>query len=157
MNLDETFPKGIFRPELLMGTVNIISSSNISVLLISATQPSASFYMGGRYGRGEVGEFVIIEGQINIVLGRLIEVKLINMENIESGAFGKIQLLGSISMDSLKVVAGVESYPRLGDRVYAAPHQLIALLPQLMNENSESIIHIEIGSVDVAQESKVQM
>lgn len=157
MNHDEIFPKGIFRPELLMGTVNIVSSSNVSVLLISASQPSASFYKGGRYGRGEVGEFVIIEGQINIVLGRLNEVKLINIENIQLGAFGKVQLLGSISMDTLKVVAGVESYPRLGDRVYSAPHQLIALLPQLMNEDSESNIQIEIGSVDVAQESKVHI
>lgn len=157
MRLDGVFPKGIFRPELLMGTVNIVSSASAHVLLVSACQPSASFYNGGRYGRGEVGEFVIIEGQINVVLGRLVEVKLANISNVKLEAFGRIQLLGSIAMDTLKVTAGVEAYPRLGDRVYAAPHQLIAMLPQLMNDESESKIKIEIGSVDVAQESKVHI
>ncbi len=40
------------------------------------------------------------------------------------------QLLGCVAMDDLTVTAGVDAYPRLGDRIYAAPHRFIALLPQ---------------------------
>jgi hypothetical protein len=89
--------------------------------------------LGGRYGKGEVGEFVLIEGQTNLLLGRVVEIHMPESErqSITSGrskgqdldAVGTIQLLGSVAMDSLRVTAGVESYPRLGDRVYAAPHQ----------------------------------
>ena len=35
------------------------------------------------------------------------------------------------------VTAGVDAYPRLGDRVYAAPHQFIALLPRLMEKRHQ--------------------
>lgn len=74
-------------------------------------------------------------------------------------AVGTIQLLGSIAMDSLRVTAGVESYPRLGDRVYAAPHNFVADLPSLMEPegNPESKVLLRLGSIDVALESAVSI
>lgn len=157
MNIDTIFPKGIFASELLIGSVNTISSNSIHLSLPSALHPSASFYQGGRYGRGEVGEFVLIEGQVNIIFGRLVDVRLEKSGNSYIEAVGKVQLLGSISMENLKVTAGIESYPRLGDNVYSAPHQLISMIPRLMCEKNESNIQIEVGSIDVAQESKVSI
>ena len=32
------------------------------------------------------------------------------------------------------MTAGVETYPRLGDRVYAAPHRFVSFIPELMNK-----------------------
>ena len=72
---------------------------------------------------------------------------------------GTIQLLGSIAMDSLRISAGVDSYPRLGDRVYAAPHSFIANLPKFMEaaEAEASHVLLKLGSIDVAPESYVSV
>ena len=167
MSIASMFPKGLLRPELFMGVISSVSAYSVRVNLSDAGLPSGSHFSGGRYGRGEVGEFVLIEGQVNLLLGRVMEVKLPEQERrtvkpIYSGtpaldAIGNIQLLGSVSMDSLIVQAGVENYPRLGDRVYAAPHKFVAKIPSLMDlekDDSEPVL-LHLGSVDVAQESKV--
>lgn len=166
INLDDEFPKGLLRPELFLGVASSISARSVSVNLSSAGQPSGSHYSGGRYGRGEVGEFILIEGQQNILLGRITEVKLREPERRsirsdyvgreELDAIGQIQLLGCISMHDLRVTAGVDAYPRLGDRIYAAPHHYISLLPLLMErKGDEPAITLELGHIDSAGESKV--
>ena len=157
MDIKKEFPRGILRSELLMGTVHTVTAYNVQVNLTDAGAPSGSYYQGGRYGKGEVGEFVIIEGQINLVLGRVVEVKKDDISKRNEDALGKIQLLGSICMETLRVTAGVESYPRLGDRVYAAPHKLVAKIPELMDKEDDIPITLKLGSVDVAQESIVQV
>lgn len=155
MDIVAEFPRGILRSELLMGTVHTVTAYSVQVRLTDAGAPSGSYYKGGRYGKGEVGEFVIIEGQISLVLGRVVEVKKDDTLNVKEDALGKIQLLGSICMETLKVSAGVESYPRLGDRIYAAPHKLVAKIPELMEQDIDDTITLALGSVDLAQESKV--
>ncbi|MBJ6750978.1 ATP-binding protein [Geomonas anaerohicana] len=164
---DNSFPHGLLRHELFIGILSSINAYAVRVNLTEAGNPSGSHFSGGRYGKGEVGEFVLIEGQQTLLLGRIVEVRLpeherrtINQDHSSLpvlDAIGQIQLLGSVAMDDLKVTAGVESYPRLGDRVYAAPHKFIADLPLLMEQNGEerSPVLLALGSVDVAQESKV--
>lgn len=156
MDIESLFPKGILRPELLMGYVNTVGANFVQINFTEAAVPSGSYFQGGRYGKGEVGEFVIIEGQISLILGRVVEVKAAE-EYQHADALGRIQLLGSISMETLKVTAGVESYPRLCDKVYAAPHALVALIPVLMDQISDEQVALSIGSVDVALESKVYL
>jgi len=157
MNIESIFPKGVLRPELFMGVVNTVTANTVQVNFTEAGAPSGSYYSGGRYGKGEVGEFVIIEGQINLVLGRVVEVKTADEKynKQDTDALGRIQLLGSVSMETLKVTPGIVAYPRLGDRVYATPHKLVALIPSLMDEDHNDSITLEMGSVDVALESRV--
>lgn len=166
-SIDDLFPKGLLRPELFMGVASSITARAVGVNLSEAGQPSGSHFSGGRYGRGEVGEFVLIEGQQNLLLGRVTEVRLPELDrrsikpdyagtsNLD--AIGQIQLLGCVAMDDLVVTAGVDTYPRLGDRVYAAPHRFIALLPRLMEKGSkdENPVLLDSGAVDVAQESTI--
>jgi hypothetical protein len=168
-SIDDLFPKGLLRPELFMGVASSITARAVGVNLSEAGQPSGSHFSGGRYGRGEVGEFVLIEGQQNLLLGRVTEVRLPELDrrsikpdyagtsNLD--AIGQIQLLGCVAMDDLVVTAGVDTYPRLGDRVYAAPHQFIALLPRLMEKDSkdENPVLLDLGAVDVAQESIISI
>ena len=139
----------------------------MGVNLSEAGRPSGSHFSGGRYGRGEVGEFVLIEGQQGLLLGRIAEVKVREPErraitrdfagNSEMDALGQIQLLGCVATDSLRVTAGVDAYPRLGDRIYAAPHRFIALLPQLMEaaDSEPPAVTLMLGTIDVAHESAV--
>jgi hypothetical protein len=136
LNIEEAFPRGLLRPELFVGVLSSVSAQVVKFNLSAAGTPSGAHFLGGRYGKGEVGEFVLIEGQINLLLGRVIEIHLPESERhsidashskvMDLDAVGTIQLLGSVAMDSLRVTAGVESYPRLGDRVYAAPHNFVA-------------------------------
>lgn len=168
-NLDEAFPRGLLRPELFIGVLSSISAQAVRFNLNDAGSPSGVHFLGGRYGKGEVGEFVIIEGQINLLLGRVVEVHLPESErrSVDTShsrvtnldAVGTIQLLGSIAMDSLRVTAGVESYPRLGDRVYAAPHNFVADLPSLMEpkDSPDRKVLLKLGSIDVALESAVSI
>lgn len=168
MDIANEFPKGLLRPELFMGVISSVSAFSVRVNLSDASSPSGSHFSGGRYGRGEVGEFVLIEGQVNLLLGRVVEVMLPEAERrfvntghsgIHLDAIGNIQILGSVSMDSMVVQAGVENYPRLGDRVYAAPHNFVSKIPSLMDikNNEPDPVLLHLGSVDVAQESKVEI
>ncbi len=167
LNIDEVFPKGLLRSELFLGVASSVTARTVGVNLSEAGQPSGSHFAGGRYGRGEVGEFVLIEGQQSLLLGRIAEIHLREPErrsirrdfvgNSDLDALGQIQLLGCVSMDDLLVTAGVDAYPRLGDRIYAAPHRFIALLPRLMERtesDGESVV-LKLGAIDVAQDSLV--
>ncbi|MEY4980229.1 MAG: hypothetical protein RLZZ352_2499 [Pseudomonadota bacterium] len=168
-NIEEAFPRGLLRPELFIGILSSVSAQAVRFNLNDAGSPSGAHFLGGRYGKGEVGEFVLIEGQINLLLGRVVEIHLPESQRhsvdashskvMNLDAVGTIQLLGSIAMDSLRVTAGVESYPRLGDRVYAAPHNFVADLPRLMEpeETPESNVLLRLGSIDVALESAVSI
>ena len=65
---EKEFPKGLLLPDLCLGVVSSISPYTVGANLHEASKPSGFHYAGGRYGRGEVGEFVLIEGQQNILL-----------------------------------------------------------------------------------------
>ena len=167
LNIDEAFPNGLLRPELFLGVASSITARTVGVNLSEAGRPSGSHFSGGRYGRGEVGEFVLIEGQQSLLLGRIAEVRLREPErrsikrdfagSSELEALGEIQLLGCVAMHDLTVTAGVDAYPRLGDRIYAAPHRFIALLPQLMEKGTgdSEPVTLNLGAVGGSQESIV--
>jgi hypothetical protein len=167
--LEDAFPKGLLTPELFLGVAASVSARAVGVNLSEAGQPSGAHFYGGRYGRGEVGEFVLVEAQQSLLLGRIAEVRLQEPERRSiarnfSGkpdleALGVVQLLGCVSANDLRVTAGVDAYPRLGDRIYSAPHKFIAMLPQLMdgNSNEENPVTLNLGVVDVAHESAVAL
>ena len=153
------FADGVLRPELYMGVVSAIGAVQARVNLSFAGAPSGSHFEARRYGRGEVGEFVLIEGQRNLVLGRIVEVRLPEAERralepenaakIITDVVGTIQFLGTVRSDSLQVSPGVEAYPRLGDRVYAAPHRFVSRIPELMESATRSAlpVSLEVGRV----------
>lgn len=140
---------GVIKPELLFGKVNAVNASTVNFEYISL-QHQATYFHGKRYGKGEVGEFILIESQVNLVLGRIIEIKKDDLDKSNLDIAGRIQLLGTIQMDNLRVTAGVEYYPNINDLIYSAPHELIAQLPKRMNKG-EPNIELNIGFIDVDQ------
>ncbi|MAY73893.1 MAG: cell division protein FtsK [Phycisphaerae bacterium] len=160
------FRHGLLQRELQVGVISSVSAQLAKFNLSEAGSPSATHVRGGRYGRGEVGEFVLIEGQTSLLLGRIVEVRLPDRDRrsinpsqsrfTELDAIGLIQLLGTVAMDSVQVTAGVACYPRLGDRVYSAPHEFLSELPRLMETRGESVtVQLALGSIDSAFESIV--
>jgi hypothetical protein len=172
MELNLTFTNsGILRNELRVGIVSTVTAQGIKVNLGHAGDVSGSYIDGSRYGRGEVGELLLIEGQQSISLGRLIEVSLPDKDRNELSqdfngtnkldAIGFVQLLGSINIEHLKIQAGISSYPRLGDRVFSAPTEFISALPELMNggvtNENISNITLELGEVTGETGSKIRV
>jgi len=162
---------GILRNELRVGIVSTVTAQGIKVNLGHAGDVSGSYIDGSRYGRGEVGELLLIEGQQSISLGRLIEVRLPDKDRNELSqdfnganqldAIGFVQLLGSINIEHLNIQAGISSYPRLGDRVFSAPAEFISALPELMNggvtNKNISNITLELGEVTGETGSKIRV
>lgn len=144
---------GIVRSELLFDKVNAISANSLQFEFINL-QHEPAYFEGRRYGKGEVGEFVIIESQINLILGRIVEIKKADLELSNLDIVGRIQLLGSIQMDNLKVTAGIDYYPSINDLIYSAPHDFIAEIPRRMNHITPEI-ELEIGSIDLDRDCKI--
>lgn len=145
--MSDSFRRGLIRPELFLGVVGSVTPANVTINLAHAGQPSGYHYSGNRYGRGEVQEFVLIEGQRSLLLGQVVKIGLRESERRQItptytgkpdlDTLGQVRLLGTVSMDSLAVTAGVNMYPRVGDRIYAAPFDFIARLPELMGPRQE--------------------
>lgn len=159
------FPKGLLRQELFLGVVNSVSATQARLNLNVADQPSGSHFEAGRYGRGEVGELVLIEGQIELVLGRVVDVRVGDPERWDLGrsqaapkeVSGFVQFLGTVRPDTLQVSAGVANYPRLGDRVYAAPHTFVGKIPHLMEKpgGEGEPVQLRIGTVSGRPDAEV--
>ncbi len=155
-----------------VGSISSVSASYAKVNLSKAGMPSGTVYGGVRYGLGEVSEFVLIEGERSAVFGRITEVKLPESERLsvedEAGvgvdvhALAFVQLLATVSLRSLRVISGIEAYPRLGDKVYSAPHSFIAKIPELMSikegeEHQEPKVSLRIGHIKNAPETAISI
>lgn len=140
---------GVIKPELLFGKVNAVTASSVNFGYINLHH-QATYFHGKRYGKGEVGEFILIESQVNLILGRIVEIKKDDLDQSNLDIAGRIQLLGTIQMDNLHVTAGVEYYPNINDLIYSAPHELIAQLPKRMNKGIPKV-ELNIGFIDVDQ------
>jgi uncharacterized protein len=160
------FPKGLLRRELFVGIVSSVSATQARLNLSAAEQPSGSHFESGRYGCGEVGELVLIEGQVDLVLARMIDVRVAEPERWDIGRAGTasprevsgfVQFLGTVRSDTLHVSAGVANYPRLGDRVYAAPHAFVGRIPHLMekSESANQPVQLKIGTVSGRADAEV--
>ncbi|USD35750.1 ATP-binding protein [Ferrimonas sp. SCSIO 43195] len=135
---------GVLNSALKIGVIAGVNAKGITLNLTKAGLKSASYHNGGRYGRGEVGEVVLIEGQTGLTLGKVLDVRLPERERQgltggnpedEIDAIGYMQVLGSVCLSSLAVSAGVTTYPRIGDSVYSAPSEFIAKLPELSDSS----------------------
>ncbi|KAF1695196.1 cell division protein FtsK [Pseudoxanthomonas jiangsuensis] len=157
---------GLLRPELYIGQLCAISAQSASLSLTAAGRNSGSHYLGSRYGNGEVGEFVLIEGQTALILGRMIDARTPDLrhsdtvprkEKSQFDGIGSIQLLGTVAMDNLKISPGIAQFPRLGDRVYAAPHPFIASLPRLMDAEQSNDVFLRLGSINGDPEGNIEI
>lgn len=172
MNFDSLFTStGVLRNQLKVGVVSTVTAQGVKVNLAHSGDVSGSYVDGSRYGRGEVGEILLIEGQQSIILGRLTEVRLPDRDRTELSqdfegskqldAIGFVQLLGSIDIEQLKVQAGIISYPRLGDRVFSTPVEFVSALPELMisgvTEQESTRVTLEIGEVTGEVGSKIRV
>ncbi|KMZ11486.1 Bipolar DNA helicase HerA [Candidatus Burkholderia humilis] len=138
---DDSLSEGLLQNSLRVGVVSSITANGVKVNLAHAGEVSGQYLRSHRYGRGEVGELVLIEAQQTMLLGRVTEVSLPDRDweeitqdfggTAKIDAIGVIRLLGSVHPVSLRVQAGISAYPRLGDRVFSAPGDFVSRIPRL--------------------------
>lgn len=148
-----------FAPERQIGLVRRVEGLSADVTLPTATRlPRAHF--GEHLGRGEVGEFVLIDAGGVAIFGRLTSVavppsKTDKLAQREGNllAEGRVQLLSTLSLDG-QATRGVAKYPRLGDPVFAASAEsVIAVLGT--GTSAGAVLNLGRLSVDESVEVNV--
>src|SRR5882762_135303 len=71
-----TIPVDLFDPEFCIGTVTEVGPRTAKANLAEAAGAAAASGDRDRFGRGKVGDFVIVELDDAAILGRVIEVRL---------------------------------------------------------------------------------
>ena len=120
-------------PAKRIGTVTRVSASQVELTLPKALAAS------GRRGmsRGAVGDFVFIDCDRDVILGRITEVAIPEKQRsslehqIEQDPFvepqGRLQLLATVSKTTQKVSRGINSQPRVGDGIFLADGHALSL------------------------------
>lgn len=113
-----------------IGTVCHVRPQTIDINLPRAASATSSHYAGHSLPAGQVGEFVVIEGEEHAVLGRIIEVRLPERERLtvemtsehegEVNPIGTVQLLTAIDLSSGESLNGIPLHPRISQHVYSA-------------------------------------
>jgi hypothetical protein len=156
----------IFDTALLVGTVASVSASRVRINLRNEKQAGGALVNGVRYGMGEVGEFVVVEAEGAALFGRVLETRLPEKERLsvepqigkshEIHPIGEVQLLATISVTDLSIKAGVSTYPRLGARVFCAPHELVSSIPARIGSVGEKPqVVLQLGSVKNARDAQI--
>lgn len=136
-----------------IGTVCHTRPATVDINLPRAATPSGSHYAGFNIQAGQVGEFVVIEGDEHAVLGRITEVRLPERERLsiepmsdnesEANPVGVVQLLTAIDLSTGRSLNGIPAHPRIAQHVFSAH-------PILIKQAIESSTGSEADKVQLA-------
>lgn len=117
-----------------IGSVSCVRPASVEVNLPLSFSPSGSHFAGYMLQQGQVGEFVVIEGDEHAVLGRIIETRLPERDRLTveptherngtASPLGVVQLLTAIDLETGLTLKGVPVPPRIGQHIFSA-HPLI--------------------------------
>ncbi len=117
-----------------VGSVCTVRPASVEINLPMSARPGDGHFAGYALPRGQVGEFVVIEGEEHAVLGRVIETRLPERERLsvepmtksetKPNPVGTVQLLTAIDLENGRALKGVPVSPRIGQHVFSA-HPLI--------------------------------
>lgn len=119
-----------FAPERQIGTIFQVEGSFADVAFSAAARLPRSHH-GEYLGRGEVGEFVVVDVGGAGVFGRLMRVgsstdsfDALNRPERHLAVDGRIQILSTLHLDGT-ATRGILKYPKITDPVYAASSESI--------------------------------
>ena len=129
-------PTSPFESSRYIGSVIRVEPAMVQVNLPHGAGAMSSSHSGHRLGKGEVGEFVVVEGEAHAVLGRIAQVRLPESDRLtvepasdvhgdSANPVGVVQLLLSIDLLSGEALRGVAMHPRIGQHVFSAHPDVI--------------------------------
>lgn len=123
-----------FDRQRYVGSVCTVRPATVEVNLPFAPRPGSTHVAGYSLQRGQVGEFVVIEGEEHAVLGRLVETRLPERDRLtveptherdaQPNPVGVVQLLTAVDLETGIPLRGVPISPRIGQHVFSA-HPLV--------------------------------
>jgi hypothetical protein len=137
--------------------------------LPNAARGEAQWHHGHRQGRGEVGDFVLIEVGACAIFGRIVNVRLPERERLSvepsfGGAppahpVGTIQLLSTLSLESAEVQGGISHHPRLGSRIFAAHPRLVTWIAESSGKLpvSQTTVALNLATVPAADNTPLRI
>jgi len=146
-----------FNHEHFIGYVNQVLPDFIKVHFPSSVLLNGFTHNGEEYNGGLVGSFVVIEGERNGFLGRLIELVLpegerlsLSEKSFQTKDFhptGKIEILLSFNLfNPFQTKKGLSAYPNIGAKVYVCSANLVEkYLARFGIKDSDLAKPIEIG------------
>lgn len=148
-----------------VGSVCTVRPALVEVNLPLSPRPGSSHFAGYPLPRGQVGEFVVIEGEEHAVLGRVIETRLPERDRltveptsnseVAPNPLGVVQLLTAIDLESGRALKGVPVSPRIGQHVFSA-HPLI--VKQVVESSSTAEDRrIQLATFPHARDTSVSM
>jgi len=110
--------------------------------------------------RGVVGDFVFIDCELVKLLGRIVEVRIPDIERLTvepslgkvpaTHPIGRIQLLASVDQCESKLLRGLRVHPRIGDAVYLTDPELFGeMLSNALASGGTPTIHV--GTLDAGR------
>ncbi|HZK93088.1 MAG TPA: ATP-binding protein [Prolixibacteraceae bacterium] len=151
-----------FSHNYFLGYINEVTPQYLKVHFPSSNLLDKFLHEGIHYAGGNVGNFVVIEGEEYGFLARIIELNLPNSERIEISEkaihheetefhpSGKAELLLSFSVfEPQKTEKTVSRYPSIGAKVYACSDEQIEIYVKEFGkkENDINNVYAEIGKL----------
>jgi hypothetical protein len=135
-----------FEHDKLLGAISEIGPNYVRAAFVIPMTSGQKFLHGQSITTGQVGDFVLIDGQDRAIFGKVTRVRLPDKDrrqvepSLEDSEITKpvadIQLLASISLIGGNVVPGITKYPQIGARVFIAPANILQILS---SSNSQKI------------------
>ena len=147
-----------------LGSVTAVHPGRVSVNLADASARPQTLLYGTPRGTGQVGEYVLVEVDTRVVLGRVTSLRLLERERlainpsmgepIPVDPIGEVDLLATFDSASGELSPGVELSPRLGSAVFSpAP----ALLSELVSKQRglQPRVRLDLGAAMAMPEARI--
>jgi len=151
-----------FNHNYFLGYINEVTPQYVKIHFPSSNLLDTFCYKGVFYAGGNVGNFVVVEGEEYGFLARIIEINLpdsekkeisekaIQYDNTTFHPSGKAELLLSFSVfEPQKTQKTVSKYPAIGAKVYACSDEQIEIYVKEFGkkENEADNVYAEIGKL----------
>lgn len=117
-----------------VGSVCRVLPASVEVNLPRAAAPVGGHYAGYDVAGGQVGEFLVIEGEDHAILCRILEVRLPEKDRLSvepssdseahPNPLGVAQLLTAVDLSTGRPLKGIPTHPRIAQHVFSA-HPLL--------------------------------
>jgi hypothetical protein len=155
-------------PARLLGSVSAVFPGRVEAVIPDVARPRGQWLYGHRLGTGQVGEFVLVDSEPLVVVGRVTSVRVTGRERatiepevvdpFSLAPVAEIKLLATFDRQAERIVAGVPIHPRIGARVYSPSATFLADLvtEPADDETNERPVLLPLGAISDLQDAMVE-
>lgn len=155
--------ENVLDPNRHVGVISSVFPSRAFVNLGDSTARSGTSLYGHPLGTGQVGEFVLIDCDAVVVVGRVSAVKLIERDRLAINPslgnemlvdpVGEVDMLATLDRQSGRVFPGIATRPRLGAHVYSPAPDLMSAL---VADSASGVVNNEIAKLSLGVVTSLQ-